>query len=126
VIATTAVAPGAAAKAGLQAPAGPERAAFADVLRARAAAAPAPAQPAPPGAHEPFARTALAALESIDAARRRLDAVVAQARSGRTFAAHELLAMQAEAYRFGQAVDVAARVAEQAAQAIRQAVNTQL
>jgi hypothetical protein len=68
----------------------------------------------------------VAALRSVDDARRRLDAVVAQARSGRSFAAHELLAMQADAYRFAQTVELGARVAEQAALAVRQAVNTQL
>ena len=51
---------------------------------------------------------------------------LAQARAGRTFSAPELLALQAGAYRFGQAVEVAAKVAEAAAQSVRQAVNAQV
>ncbi len=62
----------------------------------------------------------------VERARQRLDAVLAQARQGRTFTAQELLALQADAYRFSQTLDVAARVVEHGAQSVKQAVNTQV
>jgi hypothetical protein len=52
--------------------------------------------------------------------------VLAQARAGRTFTSAELLALQAEAYRCAQVVDLGAKLAEQGAQAVKQALNTQL
>ncbi len=64
------------------------------------------------------------ALASVEQARARLDAVVAAARAGRTFTAQELLALQAQAYRYSQTVEVASRVVEQAVQSVKQAVNT--
>ena len=89
-------------------------------LRARAATL-APCSRAASGA-----APALAALEHIERAQARLDQVLAQARAGRTFTAAELLGLQAEAYRFGQTVDLGARLVEQGAQAVRQALNTPL
>ena len=105
-------APGAAAPAAGRFPA---------ALRARSAVLAAPiaragAAPTP----------ALAALERIERAQARLDQVLAKARAGRTFTAGELLGLQAEAYRFGQTVDLGARLVEQGAQAVKQALNTQL
>lgn len=66
------------------------------------------------------------ALEALDRARADLDAAVAAARTGRTFSPAELLALQSQAYRFGQSVEVASKVVEQAAQAVKQAVNAQV
>jgi hypothetical protein len=66
------------------------------------------------------------ALGTVERAQTRLDAVLAQARAGRTFTSAELLALQAEAYRCAQVVDLGAKLAEQGAQAVRQALNTQL
>jgi ribosomal protein L13E len=100
--------------------AAPSPGGFAAALRARAATL-APASPH--GAPRP---AALAALEHIERAQARLDHVLAQARQGRTFTAAELLGLQAEAYRFGQTVDLGARLVEQGAQAVRQALNTPL
>jgi hypothetical protein len=68
-------------------------------------------------------RLALAALEQ---AQRRLDAVLAEARRGRTFTARELLSLQAEAYRCAQTLDLASRAVEQVAQSVKQTVNTQV
>ncbi len=93
---------------------------FAAALRARAATLAAPcARTAPPP-------PALAALQTIERAQARLDHVLAAARAGRTFTAAELLGLQAEAYRFGQTVDLGARLVEQGAQTVKQALNTQL
>jgi hypothetical protein len=91
---------------------------FGEVLRGAAAAA----RPvlSPPD------RTARAALESLDRARAHLDAALAAARRGRTFTASELLTIQADAYRFAEAVDLASKVVEGGAQSVRQLVNSQV
>lgn len=96
----------------------PSRASFDAALRARAATPRSGAAAAPQAAH--------AALVSVERARERLDAVLAAARRGRTFSAQELLALQADAYRYSQTVEVASRVVEHGAQAVKQAVNTQV
>ncbi|GEJ55568.1 hypothetical protein [Anaeromyxobacter diazotrophicus] len=93
------------------------RASFGAALRAQVSALPC-AAPAP--------HPARAALAAVEQARQRLDAVLAAARRGRTFSAHELLALQADAYRYSQTVEVASRVVEQGAQSVKQAVNTQV
>jgi ribosomal protein L13E len=108
-------APAPAASAAAQRPGG-----FAAALRARAASH------SPPCARPAAAPSPLAALQTIERAQARLDHVLAAARAGRTFTAAELLGLQAEAYRFGQTVDLGARLVEQGAQAVRQALNTQL
>lgn len=97
----------------------PHRPSFVKVLEARA---PPPSAP-PAGPAPPSGATALAAVERAQA---RLDAVLQAARSGRTFSAQELLGLQAEAYRTVQTVDLAAKLVEQGAQSVKQALNTQL
>jgi hypothetical protein len=109
----TAAAPGSAA--GPVAPASR----FGEVLRARLAH---PVRP-PPG---PAAPPALRLLEAVDRARVHLDGALAEARRGRVFPAGELLALQAEAYRAGQTLELASKVVEQGAQSVRQAVGTQV
>ena len=94
----------------------PPRAQFGEVLRRMSPGAPPHAAPAPP----------LAALRRVEEVRARLDRALSEARAGRTFTAQELLALQADAYRYQHTVDVAAKVAEAGAQTVRQAVNTQV
>jgi hypothetical protein len=108
-----------AAAASALSAAGTPRPSFAEALRRGAAAA---------GPSSPLAlpRPAADALRGIDRARAALDAALSQARAGRTFTAQELLALQADAYRFHQAVDVASKIAEAGAQSVKQAVNTQV
>lgn len=65
-------------------------------------------------------------LAAVEEARAHLDAALAEARRGRVFSAGELLALQAQAYRAAQTLDLASRVVEQGAQSVRQAVNTQV
>lgn len=65
-------------------------------------------------------------LQAVDRARARLDGVLEAARSGRTFTAQELLGLQAEAYRTVQTVDLGVKLVEQGAQAVRQALATQV
>jgi hypothetical protein len=72
------------------------------------------------------ARPLPAALGAVERAQARLDAVLSAARSGRTFSAGELLGLQAEAYRTAQTVDLAAKLVEQGAQSVKQALNTQV
>lgn len=81
-------------------------------------------QPAPPA--QPPANPLAGAVRAVEAAQARLDGVLAAARSGRTFTAGQLLGLQAEAYRFTQTLDVAAKLVEQGVQAVKQAVNTQV
>lgn len=91
---------------------------FGAVLEARGPARPAAAPPPRPAVPH--------ALAAVERAQARLDAVLAAARSGRTFTAQELLGLQAEAYRTAQTVDLASKLVEQCAQSVKQAVNTQL
>jgi len=95
--------------------AAPPRAGFGELLRAPVSLPQATA-PSP----------AIRLLQGVEQARVRLDAAVAEARRGRTFSAGELLALQADAYRASQSLDLASRVVEQGAQAVRQAVGTQV
>jgi hypothetical protein len=81
------------------------------------------ARPLPAAPHRPPLPAALGAVERAQA---RLDAVLSAARSGRTFSAGELLGLQAEAYRTAQTVDLAAKLVEQGAQSVKQALNTQV
>ncbi len=97
----------------------PQRPSFVKVLDARSG----PPPTALAGAPRPAGAAALAAVERAQA---RLDAVLQAARSGRTFTAQELLGLQAEAYRTVQTVDLAAKLVEQGAQSVKQALNTQL
>jgi hypothetical protein len=109
---------GAAAPAAPAAPGAPSGRSFADVLQSRGGLCAAPAAPAPAAIPT--------VLGAIERARARLDAVLAAARSGRTFTAQELIGLQAEAYRTVQTVDLATKLVEQGSQSVKQAWNTQL
>src|SRR5512133_987137 len=76
---------------------------FGATLRAHASAAPPPS---------PSTNPARVALEALERARRSLDGALAAARNGQTFTAQELLALQSQAYRYSQVVDVASKVVE--------------
>ncbi len=102
------------------APAAPARPTFAAVLESRVPVA------RSPSTQTPSAHPAAAALAHVERAQARLDAVLAAARAGRTFTAGELIALQGEAYRCAQTVDLASKLVEQGAQAVKQALNTQL
>jgi hypothetical protein len=70
----------------------------------------------------PAARLA-EALRSLEGSQARLDRVLEGARAGRTFTAGELLALQADAYRFTQSLDLAGKLVEHGVQSVKQAVN---
>ncbi len=77
--------------------------------------------PGPPGAAERSSP-----LHDIERARGRIDALLAEARRGRTFSAAELLCLQADAHRFAQSVEIAARAVEHGVQGLRQALQAQV
>jgi hypothetical protein len=77
-----------------------------------------------PGA--PAAVTATAFLQRVERARASLDAALAEARRGRTFSPAELLCLQADAHRFAQTVEIAARGVEHGVQSLRQALQAQV
>ena len=119
----------AAAPAPASRPAGPSFAAVLERLSGSGAPA-AEVHRAGPAAHQatgiPPRSAGIRLLEEVDRARARLDAVLAVARSGRTFTAQELLGLQAEAYRTVQTVDLGVKLVEQGAQSLRQALSTQV
>jgi hypothetical protein len=107
------------------------RAALENRVASGSATAVAPEGARPGGATSPplestAAHPAQAALEAVERARLRLDSVLEAARRGQTFTAQELLALQADAYRYSQTLDVASKVVEQGVQSVKQAVNTQV
>jgi hypothetical protein len=77
--------------------------------------------PSSHGGGEPSRRTS--PLRDIEGARARIDALLEEARRGRTFTATELLCLQADAHRFAQTVELAARAVEHGVQGIRQALQ---
>ncbi|MFL5264953.1 MAG: hypothetical protein ACJ79E_11585 [Anaeromyxobacteraceae bacterium] len=101
----------------------PPCASFGDALRARGGA---PAPIAGGGAPASPGQTARAGLEAVERARERLDGALAAARRGQTFTAQELLALQADAYRYTQTLEIASKAVEGAAQGVKQAINTQV
>jgi len=114
------IAPVGAAPPAAVSPAAPPRPSFAASLESRA-----PLRRAATAA-QAVAPRATAALAHVERAQARLDAVLAAARTGRTFTAAELIALQGEAYRCAQTVDLASKLVEQGAQAVKQALNTPL
>ena len=121
---------GAIAPAAPAAPAAPTAAAspltaarsFASVLEAHAS--PRPSVTRPPSG--PVTAAATRGLEALERAQARLDGLLAAARVGRTFTPQELLALQGDAYRFAQTVELSAKLVEQGAQAVRQALHAQV
>jgi hypothetical protein len=79
-----------------------------------------PASPAGPAA------AWTAPLRDIEGARVRLDGLLAEARRGRAFSPQELLCLQADAHRFAQSVEFAARAVEHGVQGLRQALQAQV
>jgi len=83
-------------------------------------------EPGPARAAAPRAAHAPAALRDIEAARTRIDGLLEQARRGRSFSPQELLCLQADAHRFAQTVELAARAVEHGVQGLRQALQSQV
>jgi exonuclease VII small subunit len=101
-------------------PATPAASAASAGFEARLAFHSAPARP--PAPSDQLAQ----AVRSLEASQARLDRVLQAARQGRTFTAGELLALQSDAYRFSQTLDVASKVVEHGVQSVKQAVGAQV
>ena len=111
---------GAAARAPAAAPAAPARPSFAALLEART---PFPARRAGRlRARAPRSRRS----RGVERAQARLDAVLAAARSGRTFTAAGAPRPPGRGLPGAQTVDLAAKLVEQGAQSVKQALNTQV
>ena len=67
-----------------------------------------------------------AGLERVAAAQKRLDQILAMARSGRTFTPGQLIALQAQVFEASQSVDVASRLVDRATGGVKQVLQTQL
>jgi len=94
---------------------------FGSLLEARLQATrPAGAAPQPTSATAPLGR----ALRGVEVAQARLEEVLAAARRGQSFSAGQLLALQADAHRLTQTLDVAGKLVEQGVQGVKQAVQT--
>jgi hypothetical protein len=107
----------AAAPAQATSASGAPRRSFAAVLERRSASA--------AGLEQAGSGSPLRAVEWVEQARLRLDAVLEAARHGRTFTAQELLGLQAQAYRYAQTVDLASKLVESGAQSVKQALASQ-
>lgn len=76
----------------------------------------------PPRAAQPLVR----ALDGLEAGRRRLDAIIAQANAGRSFRPAELLALQAEVHQIGEEIALTQRLAEEGLGSLRRLWSMQL
>ena len=118
----------ATAASGVEAPS--TSATFAARLASRAPPSPgsetgAPDSLQPPGEHALLAE----ARDFIEAVRRDravIDAAVARVTEGQALTAGELLALQTRVYRFGQQVDLAAKVVEKSVGTVRRVIDLQV
>ena len=99
-----------------------------------------PAQPKPKGQrfHEVLSRQTIGepaqpqsslaqgAITRIEEGRRRLDEIIAQAHSGKTFKPHELLALQAEVYRISEELALVNKVVEEGVAGVKRLWNIQV
>jgi hypothetical protein len=65
-------------------------------------------------------------LSRVEAGQKRLDEIIAQARSGKTFRPRELLAMQAEVYRISEELSLVNKVVEEGVAGIKRLWNMQV
>lgn len=80
----------------------------------------------PAKASSPTAGLPNAMLSRIDAGQKRLDEIIRQARSGRTFRPRELLAMQAEVYRISEELSLVNKVVQEGVSGIKRLWNLQV
>lgn len=81
-----------------------------------------PTDSSPPSLPQRFAR----AIEDIDQQRDAIDRLVERARRGDRFTPAQLLAMQAQVYRYSQKIEVFSRVTDRIVGALKTTLNTQL
>jgi hypothetical protein len=77
-------------------------------------------------AAQPQASLARGAIARIEVGRRRLDEIISQARSGKTFKPHELLALQAEVYRISEELSLVNKVVEEGVAGVKRLWNMQI
>lgn len=106
-------------------PAAPVGSGFREHLSQALAGAPAPAS-ATPSAPSRLGQAAQAFVERAFESQHRLDEVIAQARSGRTFSVQEILALQATVYRHTTTLEVFGKAVEQVGSAVKQTLGTQV
>ena len=75
---------------------------------------------------QPQASQAGVAIARIEEGRRRLDEIIAQAHSGKTFKPHELLALQAEVYRISEELSLVNKVVEEGVAGVKRLWNMQI
>lgn len=75
---------------------------------------------------QPSQPVAARIVEGLDAAQRRLDAVLELARTGATFTPAQLLSLQADVYSSSQQIDLAGKLVEKATGGVKQVLQTQL
>jgi hypothetical protein len=74
----------------------------------------------------PQAGLAGSAIARVEEGRRRLDEIIAQARAGKTFKPHELLALQAEVYRISEDLSLVHKVIEEGMAGVKRLWNIQV
>lgn len=107
-------------------PIAPTGGSFGALLEARASLGPLHGPPPSSTGSETLGAAFTRGLEGIERAQARLDGLLAAARAGRTFTPQELMALQGEAYRCSQTVELSAKLVEQGAQALKQALQAQV
>jgi hypothetical protein len=65
-------------------------------------------------------------VEGLFKAEQKIDAILNAARSGKTFTAGELLAMQSTVFRYSQTVEIVSRAADRLVGAVKQMLSTQV
>jgi hypothetical protein len=75
---------------------------------------------------QPRPTLAEGAISRIEEGRRRLDEIIAQARSGKTFKPRELLALQAEVYRISEELSLVNKVVEEGVAGVKRLWNMQV
>ena len=75
---------------------------------------------------QPQATLAEGAIARVEEGRRRLDEIIAQARAGKTFKPHELLALQAEVYRISEELSLVNKVVEEGVAGVKRLWNMQV
>lgn len=75
---------------------------------------------------QPQASLAQGAIARMEGGRRRLDEIIAQARSGKTFKPRELLALQAEVYRISEDLSLVNKVVEEGVAGVKRLWNMQI
>lgn len=75
---------------------------------------------------QPQASLAQGAIARVEEGRRRLDEIISQAQSGKSFKPHELLAMQAEVYRISEELSLVNKVVEEGVAGVKRLWNMQV